>query len=782
MKRKLYLLTAVFFFCETAFAQNLNSETYHRSAKRFLNSQTSTTSENSTGNSGTGANIDVVYYRCDWTIDPSVSKNISGTVTTYFKTIAANVSQITFDLNNLVFGAPVAKYHGTTCTSSFPSTDIFRVTLPSAIAAIGTLDSVSITYSGTPPAVNGQEEGFQRGELPAGSGNWYIYTLSESYEDKDWWPCKADMQDKADSLDINVTVPNAYWVAANGKLVDSAINGANRTFKYKHRYPIASYLVAIGIAKYNRQYRGVVNISGTDVPVVYYTYPNMTGGTLTNAIAKMDVSKTELVEFSNKYGPYPFANEKHGYYQFNWGGSMEHQSFSAMSSGSMGSWSVIAHELAHQWWGDKVSFATWNHLWLAEGFAQYSEALAAELVPAIGVTPASHLSSIKTTARATNTTPVLLSAGSIANSNTIWTTNNDNAVYKRGAMIVSMLRAMMGDAKFFQGCKDYLNDPLLAYKSATTADLQRNMENQMSGVDLTPFFNAWVNGTGRTDYTGNYYISGKTIQFRLTQTRNPVANPFMPMPVVIKIANAAGTYDTSVVIYHYSNTQLGYAGDANGLGQPGNDFITYDLSFVPVTITVDPDNKTMASGTLTLIGTPLEINILNFTASKASIGNQINLSIAYNEPVEKVILLKSANGADFIEAGIMTKASTSGIISNYQFNDVLPYSPATFYRAKIYTAGDEKYSSIVKVQQLEMKALAVLPVPANDAVKINFDNSGQDKVVIRVISADGKTVIESSTKNDFIHFDVSNLQAGIYLVQVLKSGQATETGKLLVQH
>lgn len=781
MKRKLFIITALFFYCETSFAQTPATETFHRSTKKFFNLQTTTTSENSTGNSGTGANIDVVYYRCDWTIDPSVSKNISGTITTYFKTIAANVSQITFDLNNLVFGSPVAKYHGITCTSSFPSTDIFRVTLPSAIATIGTLDSVSITYSGTPPAVNGQEEGFQRGELPSGSGNWYIYTLSESYEDKDWWPCKADMQDKADSLDINVTVPNTYWVAANGKLVDSAINGANRTFKYKHRYPIATYLVGLGIAKYNRQHRGVVTIDGKNVPVMYYTYPNMTGSTLTTAIARMDVSKTELVEFSNKYGPYPFADEKHGYYQHNWGGGIEHQTFSGMSGGSMASWSIIAHELAHQWFGDKVTFATWNHLWLAEGFAKYSEALAAELVPAIGVTPASHLSSIKTTARATNTTPVLLSAGSIANSNTIWTTNNDNAIYQRGAMIVSMLRALMGDAKFFQGCKDYLNDPLLAYKSAATADLQRNMENQMPGVDLTPFFNAWVNGTGRTDYTGSYYITGKTIQFRLTQSRNPSGNPFMPMPVVVKIANAGGTYDTSVVIYHYSNTQLGYAGDAYGLGQPGNDFITYDLSFVPVTITVDPDNKTIATGTLTSVGTPLEINILNFTANKVSIGNEINLSLAYNEPVDKVILLKSANGTDFAEAGIMTKTGTSGIISDYRFNDVLPFSPATFYRAKIYTAADEKYSSVVKVQQSVKKELAISPVPANDVVKINFDNSAQEKVLIRVISADGKTIIESSTKNDLIHFDVSNLQTGIYLVQVVKPGQVTETGKLLVQ-
>ncbi len=769
------------------FAQNFNgaTETIHRHTNNHFNSPTS---ENSTGNSGTGANINVVYHRCDWTISPNVSKNISGTVTTYFKTIAANVSVLTFDFNKTSFnnGSLAVTYHGTPCTTSFPGSgaiDTITINLPSTITTIGTLDSVSITYSGTPPAVSGQAEGFQRGQ--DGLGNWYIYTLSESYEDRDWWPCKADMQDKIDSMDINVTVPwtgaNTYWVAAPGVLTDSTITGVTRTFKYKHRYPITSYLVALGVAKYDRYHRGTVNISGKNVPVVYYTFPDMTGGTLTTALNRMDISKTELVEFSNKYGPYPFADEKHGYYQFGWGGGMEHQSFSAMSGGSMASWSVIAHELAHQWWGDKVSFATWNHLWLAEGFAQYSEALAAELIPAIGVTPASHLSSIKTTARATNTTPVLLSAGSIANSNTIWTAANDNAVYKRGAMIVSMLRAMMGDALFFQGCKDYMADPLLAYKSATTADLQRNLENQLLGVHRTPIFNSWVNGSGTPSYTGNYYVSGKTIQFTLNQTRNPGATPFMPMPVVIKIANAAGTYDTSVTIYHYSPTQLGYAGEAQGMWGPGNDFVTYHLSFVPVTITIDPDNKTMATGSLSGTGSPLDVNILSFVANKTAIGNQINLSLTNNEPVEKVILLKSANGTDFTDAGEMTKINTSGAVNNYQFNDVLAYSPVTFYRAKIYTTSREVYSGIVKVQQSVNKDLIISPNPAVDVVNISFSNVNRDKSTIRVTSAEGKVVIESITNNDFIHFDVSNLSAGIYMVQVIKAGQVTGTNRFLVR-
>jgi Peptidase family M1 domain/Secretion system C-terminal sorting domain len=773
--RKLYSFVSILFICHSITAQ----ENYHRSVNGLFNSPAS---ESTTGNSGTGSNIDVVYYRCDWTIDPSVSKNISGTVTTYFKTTSPNVSVITFDLNDIVFGSPVARYHGIVCTSSFTATDIFSITLPSTITTSGTLDSVSITYSGTPPPVNSQEEGFQRGELPAGSGNWYIYTLSESYEDKDWWPCKADMQDKADSMDINVTVPNTYWVATAGRLVDSAINGANRTFKYQHRYPIATYLVGLGIAKYNRHHRGVVNIGGKAVPVMYYTYPNMTGATLTTALSRMDISKTEMVEFSNKFGPYPFADEKHGYYQHNWGGGIEHQTFSGMSAGSMSSWSIIAHELAHQWFGNKVTFSTWNHLWLAEGFAKYGEALAAELVPAIGVTAASHLSGIKTTARVTNTTPVLLSAASIANSNTIWTTNNDNAIYQRGAMIVSMLRAMMGDTKFFQGCRDYLNDPLLAYKSATTADLQRNMENQLNSVDLTPFFNAWVNGTGRTDYTGNYYISGNSIQFDLTQTRNPSGNPFMPMPVVIKIRNAASTMDTSVVIYHYSPTQLAYAGGVDGVGIPGNDYITYTLPFTPAAATIDPDNKTMAVGTLTQVPTPLDIRIISFTAAKTAIGNQADLTVTFTEPVEKVVLLKSANGIDFTEAGLMTLVNASGSINSYRYLDATPLTATVFYRAKIYTAAKQDLSSIVKIQRSINKELSVSPNPASDVINISFSNPNREKTLVRVINAEGKTVIESTTNNEFIHFDISNLAAGIYVAQAMSGGQLTGTSQFIVSH
>src|ERR1043166_4256340 len=231
----------------------------------------------STGNSGTGANIDVIYDRIQWTVDPNdASKTITGTITTYFKTIENNVSSLSFDLNKNSFNnaSLVIAYHGIGCTTSFPTSgnvNIVNITLPSTIASANTIDSIIINYSGTPPAPAGSAYGYQRTSYTDASAvmQFYINTLSESYEDRDWWPCKADMQDKIDSMDIAVTIPwtgaDTFWVASNGKLIDSTITGSNRTYQYKTRYPIASYLVCLTVAKFNRYYRSV-QLGSTTIP------------------------------------------------------------------------------------------------------------------------------------------------------------------------------------------------------------------------------------------------------------------------------------------------------------------------------------------------------------------------------------------------------------------------------------------------------------------------------------------------------------------------------------
>ncbi len=213
-------------------------------------------SQPTTGYSGTGANIDVKYYRCEWTINPAdATKTLSGTVTVYFQTVVNNVSQISLDFRKSSFNNAglVVNYHGSPVARSFPSAgnvNVLNITLPATLPN-NKLDSISIRYSGVPPAAAGEAIGYQR----SGTSN-MVYTLSESYEDRDWWPCKADMQDKADSLDIIITSPSAYLGAANGALIGNTISGSNRTVYYKHRYPIASYLVAIAVAPYTNYDRG----------------------------------------------------------------------------------------------------------------------------------------------------------------------------------------------------------------------------------------------------------------------------------------------------------------------------------------------------------------------------------------------------------------------------------------------------------------------------------------------------------------------------------------------
>lgn len=172
-------------------------------------------------------------------------------------------------------------------------------------------------------------------------------------------------------------------------------------------------------------------------------------------------------------------------YEFGFSGGMEHQTNVGLGSNALTSWSIIAHEVAHQWFGDAVTCKTWNSLWLNEGFASYCEVLAAEQIPSLGKSPLSRITTIKNSAR-TTTVPVYIA--NVSNSNTVWTGANTTAIYDRGAMIVSMLRALSGDTKFFEATKNYIADPGLAYGSADTNNVRQKFETALGGANLSGFF------------------------------------------------------------------------------------------------------------------------------------------------------------------------------------------------------------------------------------------------------------------------------------------------------
>jgi Peptidase family M1 domain/Secretion system C-terminal sorting domain len=802
MKPKFYLFAVVLFFSQICVAQSSvikkGHYNYNSSDQSIL---PDITAPNSTGQSGTGSNIDVVYHRINWTVDPnSVTKTITGTVVTYFKTLAANVASIKFDLNSTSFPAAsvTATYHGTACVDASAS-NILTITLPSTIVAVNTLDSVVVNYTGVPPARSGSAEGYQTSG--AAPDKW-IYTLSESYEDKDWWPCKADMQDKIDSMEINVTVPwnvataDTFWVATNGKLVDSTITGSNRTFKFKTHYPIASYLVCLGVAKYKRFYRSV-NIGGTNTQIVFYILRSTSVSNTNTAVTNMDKVTAVLSAFSNKFGDYPFKLEKHGFYEGLGAGAggMEHQTFSAIATGAqLSDIPTLVHELMHQWFGDNVTFATWNDLWLAEGFAQYSEPLAYELAPSIGAASNAFTlrDGFKTSALALNTASAWIPNSSTANSNLVWGGSYGSTVYKRGAMVVSMLRALCGDAKFFQACTNY--QTALAGKSATTDSL-KNHFNAVLGTDIAEFFKDYVGGSGTGAIVGgignpinqinwNSPSAQKLVVQVGGQTRTAGSNvTYFNGPVVLHVTNAATgwTKDTTIVFFDWGGGNLSYAG--NGLSAPvAGNLLSYNLSFTPTNVFYDDSSKTLSTGPVPTKLATLALKVENFSARKTGTANEINLSLASIDNITKVELQKSSNGTDFITAGQMNLINSANQNINYQFTDANPFSSTTFYRAKIYYASKEEFTNIVKVQSVQSKGIVVSPNPAKADVKISFTNVLSEEIVVTILNTEGQKVMESSTSKNFIHFDTGNLPSGVYVVQVMQQGKVSETSKFLVRH
>lgn len=723
----------------------------------------------STGNSGTGANIDVKYHRFDWRINPDSARALKGSVTTYFKTITNNVTEISFDLhNNLTVTA--VRFRGSNRTFNHSSHKL-TITLGATLSN-DFLDSLTIYYQGTPPAQSGGAEGFKRSSFNSSN---YIWTLSESYEDRDWWPCKADMQDKIDSIDFVVSVPNGFWVAANGKLVDSSQVGSNRIFKIKHRYPIASYLVAIGVGKYNRYHRGTVNIGGTNMPVVYYILQGRSvNSSLLNTLDKV---KEELVLYSNLFGDYPYKNELYGMYEFGFSGGMEHQAFSGMSYSAMGSWSIIAHEVAHQWFGNKVSFATWNDLWLAEGFAKYLEVIAAQNISGLG-SASSHLNSIRNSARSGAATPARIPNSSMNNSDQIWSTSYGSAVYSRGAMVISQLRALLGDDKFFLACRNYLNDPALAYASATTEDLRDHM-SAVAGYDLSAFFQDWVYDPGYATYNVQWGNNGKWINLQLNQTSRTSAGgkSHMASPVVLRITGSGGK-DTTVVVYHTADKVV-KAG--NGLFSERNgNRVSYNLSFVPTGVSFD-NSVTMNSGTTGFMAA-LPITIHDFQANTVARGNWLRLWLDEVYSSDDVELQRSSNGKDFSAIGEMELTEETAGKKLYTFLDKEKQTGPVYYRAKITDQGNEvAYSGIEKLSAGEYVAIQVYPTITTNqlTIQIPSDILKETNINVKILSSSGALIRSeeytlSNQSATLLQVPVNRLTAGNYYIE-LTGGSGLKT-------
>ena len=470
-------------------------------------------------------NYDVKYHRLYLNINP-VQIGMSGAVTTYFEA-KSDLNEVVFDLtSNMIVSSVTQRENELTFTQN--ADDELRINLPEVLNQ-GVLDSLTVHYSGNPIS-----SGFGSYEQTTHAGVPIVWTLSEPYGAKAWWPCKQDLIDKADSVDVYLNTPRFtpgnedYVAVSNGVELSQVIQGNNKVTRFKHRYPIPAYLIAIAITNYTI-YNDVVPNNGEPFDIVNYVFPE----SLATAQASTPVTVDIMNYFVDIFEPYPYADEKYGHAQFGWGGGMEHTTVSFMGNFSR---ELITHELAHQWFGNKVTCGSWQDIWLNEGFATYLYGLVIEEFD--GNTAFSTWKQQRNNFITSQPDgSVYLKPQDTTSINRIF---SSRLSYNKAAMVLHMLRKKMGDANFFQGLRDYLAHPDLAFDYAKTADFIPIMESA-SNQDLTEFFNDWLFNEGHPSFEVLWNQPQEDeVQISLSQTQSHPSVDFFEVDVPLRLIGTQG--------------------------------------------------------------------------------------------------------------------------------------------------------------------------------------------------------------------------------------------------
>ena len=330
--------------------------------------------------------------------------------------------------------------------------------------------------------------------------NGFFFTDCEPEGARKWMPCWDRPSDKA-TFDLRVKTPATVKLGSNGRLADSVKTADTIYYNWISNDPIATYLMVItGKVNYNLNivYWHKLSNPLDSIPMRFY----YNAGESLNGMPAVLLQMT--THYSQLFTEHPF--EKNGFAtlnnQFVWGG-MENQTLTSLCPGCW-STSLIAHEFAHQWFGDMITCATWADIFLNEGFATFIEALWTE-----------HTSGYTAYKQEING-----NASSYMGSNPGWAISepswavttpstsvlfNYAITYMKGSCVLHMLRYVMGDTKFFSAMSTYANDPAVKYKSAVISDF-KGVCNAAYGADLSWFFDSWIYTPNHPAYANNYWI------------------------------------------------------------------------------------------------------------------------------------------------------------------------------------------------------------------------------------------------------------------------------------
>lgn len=694
---------------------------------------------------------DVKYLKLDVNVEAN-NRYISGSVLTLSKVVAGMDTFITEFKSTMVVDSVLINGVRKTFTQS---SDHIFIPLGATLSVGNTLTSL-IYYHGTTSSL-----GVYAGTVGSTGLN-YTASLSESYQAREWFPCKQILSDKIDSADIWITTSTSNKAGSNGKLegIDQLPNNKVR-YRWKTRYPMNYYLPSIAVGNYMEydNYAKPAAIAPDSILIQHYLANNTTYFNTNKT--NLDNTAKFLEKLSELYGLYPFYTEKYGHCQASIGGGMEHQTMTTLSSFDG---TLVGHELGHQWFGDNVTCAKWNDIWINEGFATYSEQLLIEKLPLLfsPTTASSNMLSLHNSVMSVSNGSVYVPDASVFDENRIF---SSRLTYNKGGAIIHTLRfEMQSDTLFFRTLKNFQ----LQFKdSVATGEDFKQVAQATSGKDFTTFFNQWYYGEGYPTYNVTYYRPTlDSVYLLLSETVSaPTVTPFFKGLLELTINSAQG--DTTVLVNVTNNNQL----------------FKIKCSKTPNNITVDPNNWVInKTGTITNGGV-VDVNLHDFkvTANK-DCSYSLQWITEYESGLKSFEVEYSTDAVHFFKVASFTPRGNA--INTYDYLFLDNGSTTYYFRIKIVNIdGHTIYSNVIAANSLCKRKfeLFINPNPIHESLNITVEVLNAGKADIRIINSLGQLIYSGSTTfnkgiNNW-HLNTANLLTkGSYVFQLV-----TNDGNLFTQ-
>ncbi len=608
-------------------------------------------------------------------------------------------------------------------------------------------------------------------------GGGMVFTDCEPEGARKWFPCWDKQSDKA-TVDITAKVPVSVKLGSNGRLADSVRTGDTLTYRWVSRDPVATYLVVISSkVDYNLDIVRWVPPSNPSAPVPIRFYWNPGEASRVDNIKTKIIPMTDL--YSRLFGEHPF--EKNGFATldttFPWGG-MENQTLTSLCPNCWGE-SLIAHEFAHQWFGDMITCETWADIWLNEGFATYCESLWLEGTRGYSSYKNDVLSNAQYYLLSNPGRPIYVpSWAEVTPPNELLF---DYAMtYAKGACVLHMLRYTLGDSLFFRALRSYATDEAnFKYGTAGTDRFIERM-NEYAGQDLSWFFNAWLKQPNHPIYAGTYSISdlgsGRwEVAVRSQQTQ--MDGTFFPMPHTFRIAFSEGQ-DTTVRVMNAVSPET----------------FAFRFDRVPTAVYFDPANDIVLKGGTWGAGV---------TAPRVTLVSPVDGGIVPNG--YPTLTWMSAVGAVSYELSVSADSTFTSQLVNVAGLADTAYTPAGgpapgryFWRARCTNGGGPGEWSEARVFTVQFPVSADgqeavplrfgldqnYPNPFNPETTIRFSLSQRGTAKLAVFDLLGREVAvlmegQRNAGRYEVAWDARLASTGIYVCR-LQSGAFVESRKMVV--